>query len=129
MSSAPVVYEIPFTQAYYHKGVDLSPEEHAQSRLAELRRACLNVAMLDPKVGSARFGTVVDNGVGNEWRIEFSTKDYRLDVQYDIKRKDPITRKRTRKIGYILHVTVVQQNIPNAGQASEPPRQILVSLK
>lgn len=80
MPSAAFTYEIPFSQAYYHKGVNVGPEEHAQARLGELRQACINVAMLDPKVSAARFGILVGNGVGNEWHIEFSIKDYRLDV-------------------------------------------------
>jgi hypothetical protein len=127
MSGAPITYEIPFSQAFYHKGVDLSPESHAQGRMDQLRQTCINVAMLDPLVGAAQFGLVMGNGAGNAWTIQFTEKDYKLNVLFDVK-KHPRFGAKSRSIGYILSVTVVQNNIPNNTEPGEPPRRILVSL-
>lgn len=128
MSSAPVVYEFPFSQPFYNKGVDLGPEEHARARMAELRQAYVNTALLVPGVSAVQWGTITGNGTGAEWTIHFSEKNYNVQVLFDEKTKDRLGRRR-RKIGYILSVTVIQQNIPNPDHPSEPPKPILLSIK
>ena len=117
-------YETVFNQAFFNNGVNLSPQEHAEGRMAALRQSYINTAMLDPRVGAARFGLVTANGVGNEWTVNFNEKaPYTIAVQFDDQKKDKWSGKRTRKIGYTLSVTVVQTNIPNVATPtmSAPP--------
>ncbi|KAJ9127310.1 hypothetical protein QFC24_000717 [Naganishia onofrii] len=127
MSSDPVVYEFPFSAPFYNKGVDIGPEEHAAGRMAELRRSYVNIALILPGVSGVQWGAINENGTGSEWTIHFSEKDYNVKVLFDEKTKN-WKGERRRKIGYILSVVVVQQNIPNPGHPSDPPRQVLVSL-
>ena len=128
MTATVVSYETNFSQAFYNKGVRLGPEEHAAGRMDALRHAYVNTALLDPKVGAAQFGLVTGNGVGSEWTIKFTEKNYKIVVQFDISRKDKWSHVSTRNIGYILSVTVVQTNIPNAGATEPPPRQLMITL-
>jgi hypothetical protein len=129
MTSPAVVYETAFRQAFYHKGVDLSPREHAEARMSALRQSYLATAVKDPRVSVARFGIPYLDGVGNEWTIHFSEKEpYGIVVEFDDRTKDKWTGKRTRRIGYVLTVTVVQTNIPNVGSPASPPPHFLLSL-
>ncbi|KAL6887281.1 hypothetical protein HDV57DRAFT_488465 [Trichoderma longibrachiatum] len=121
-------YETPYTQNFYHKGVDLSPQEHAQGRMDALRAASVEAARLDPNVGSVQYGTLVGNGVGNDWAVVFSDKDYNVAVQFDENKKNRITGVRTRKFGYTLSVTLIQECRPMTGNPAEKPRQIMATL-
>jgi hypothetical protein len=84
--------------------------------------------LLDPKVGAAQFGIVTGNGVGSEWPVRFSERDYKVSVQFDDHTKNKWTKVETRNIGYVLSVTVVQTNIPNAGATDPPPRRLMITL-
>jgi hypothetical protein len=109
--------------------VNVSPQEHADGRLAAFRQACVNIALLDPGVGSAQYGTITGNGTGNQWAIFFKDEKFNIIVHYDNAKKNKFTGVRTRTIGYTLSVTVVQECRPMAdNDGSREPRHISVSL-
>lgn len=125
--TAPVVYETAFRQAFYHKGVDVSPREHAEGRMNALRQLYLTTAIKDPRISAAKFGLAGMDGVGNEWIVHFSEKEpYTIAVEFD--NKTTKWNKRSRKIGYTLSVVVVQTNIPNVGVPTSPPPKYMLSL-
>ncbi|PNP80949.1 hypothetical protein FNYG_05764 [Fusarium nygamai] len=122
-----VTYTNNYSQVFHHKGVDVSPDEHAAARVQEYRVATVNACKLDPDVGSIQYGTVEGNGAGNQWAIVFSEEKYKIIVHYDEKSKKFGVRK--RKIGYTLELTVVQECRPMMGNTGDkPPRRIGVSL-
>jgi hypothetical protein len=87
----------------------------------------VEVARLDPNVGSVQYGSIVGNGVGSDWAVVFSEKDYNIAVQFDRKTKDWQGRK-TRKIGYVLSMTLIQENRPMTGNPEHKPRHVMVGL-
>jgi hypothetical protein len=91
-----------------------------------LRAASVEAARLDPNVGSVQYGTLVGNGVGSDWAVAFFDKDYNVAVQFDD--KDKRLGKRTRKIGYTLSVTVIQECRPMTGNPADKPRHIMAPL-
>jgi hypothetical protein len=108
-------------------GVDVSPDQHAQERLQTYRLATVEACKLDPAVGSVQYGTIVGNGVGSEWTIVFKDEKVNIIVHYDdIKR--PRFGARSRKIGYTLQLSVVQECRPMMDNPSTEPRRIGVSL-
>lgn len=141
-----VRYETPYTQNFYHKseystyylsiriktftllGVDVSPQQHAQERMEAFRAATVEAAKLDPNVGSVQYGAIVGNGVGSDWAVVFTEKDFNIAVQFDESKKNKWTGVRTRKIGYTLSVTLIQENRPMTGNPEHKPRQIMVGL-
>lgn len=123
--AAPVTYDLPFAETYYHTGVDLSPEAHAVSQIQALHQRYVSAALLDPKVSSAIYGSAQGDGVGNEWTIHFSEKSHSIEVLEDRRTKSGIGRTvRKRVIRYVLKVETVQRNVPNAGTASAAPAPV-----
>ncbi|OBT44215.1 hypothetical protein VE00_05408 [Pseudogymnoascus sp. WSF 3629] len=124
-------YENPYSQVFYHKSVNVSPEEHAQQKMAELRNTCVEVARMDPSVGSVQFNTVLGNAFGSQWTVQFFEENFNIQVHFDVAKKNKWTGGRTRNIGYTLSVKVIQECRPMAGNDGSlpPPRQILVPLK
>jgi hypothetical protein len=117
------------TNKFLWSGVNVSPQEHADGKLAAFRQACVNAAPLDPSVGSAQYGTIVGNGTGNQWADYFNDEKFNIIVHYDIQKKNKWTGERTRTIGYTLSATVVQECRPMAGNTGDiEPRHISVSL-
>lgn len=54
------------------------------------RAATVEAARLDPNVASVQFGTTGgDDGMGTDWAVAFSEKDYNVDVQFDAVKKHP----------------------------------------
>ena len=88
----------------------------------------MEAAKLDPNVGSVQYGTIVGNGVGSDWAVVFSDKDYNIAVQFDNPKKNRLTGVRTRSIGYVLSVTVIQECRPMTGNPADKPRHILTTL-
>jgi len=125
---------IPRLRQYSHTnkrlwpGVNLSPQEHAQGRLAVFRQTCVNAALLDPGVGSVQYTPIIGNGTGNQWAIYFNDEKFNIVVHYDVQKRHPITKARTRTIGYTLSVTVIQECRPMADNDGRLPRHISVSL-
>lgn len=107
-------------------GVNLSPEEHAQGKMGSFRAALVEVARLDPHVGSVQFDKLVGNGAGSDWAVDFSEKDFNISAQFDRQKGGQTVR--TREIGYVLSVTLLQKNIPMTGSPEHPPRHFMVTL-
>ncbi|RBA19209.1 hypothetical protein FPRO05_10138 [Fusarium proliferatum] len=122
-----ITYTNNYSRVFHHKGVDVSPDEHAAARVQEYRVATVEACKHDPDVGHIQYGTVTGDGVGNQWAIVFNEEKYNIIVHYDDKTKT--LGKRKRKIGYTLQLTVVQECRPMLGNAGDkPPRRIGVSL-
>ncbi|KAL6892335.1 hypothetical protein GGI43DRAFT_192183 [Trichoderma evansii] len=121
-------YKTSYRQNYYHKGVNLSPEEHAQGRMDALRTASVEAAKLDPNVAYVQYGTLRGSGVGSDWVVDFIDKDYNVAVQFDNTEKNPVTGVRTRNFGYALSVTVIQKCRPMTVNPADKPRHIMASL-
>jgi hypothetical protein len=77
---------------YSLQGVDLGPEEHAQQKINEYRAATVGAAMLEPSVGSVQYGTLMGNGVGNQWAIVFTETNFKVTVLFDKKRSETAGR-------------------------------------
>lgn len=105
----------------------MSPQQRAQMKMDAFRAATVEVARLDPNVASVQFGTISGDGIGGDWAVTFSEKDYNVDVKFDVVKKTPF-RKQARKIGYIISVTIVQECRPVTENPDTTPRHILTSL-
>lgn len=92
------------------------------------KTASVEAAKLDPSVGSVQYGTEVGNGVGSDWAMVFTDKNYNIAVQFDVAKTNRWTGVRTRNIGYTLSVTVIQECRPMTGNPAGKPRHILTSL-
>ena len=64
-------------------GVDVSPQEHADARLAQFRQACVDVSLLDAPVDFVRYGLLYGNRVGNIYAVIFSDEKFQLLVHCD----------------------------------------------
>ncbi|KAJ5471354.1 hypothetical protein N7530_008711 [Penicillium desertorum] len=120
-------FETPYSQAFYHKSVNESPQQRAQRKMDAFRAATVEAARLDPNVASIQFGTISGDGIGGDWAVTFSEKDYNVDVKFDVVRKTPF-RTQARKIGYIISVTIIQECRPMTENPGTMPRHILMSL-
>ncbi|KXJ85256.1 hypothetical protein Micbo1qcDRAFT_210118 [Microdochium bolleyi] len=123
-----IQYTNNYSQVFHHKGVDLSPEGHAEGRLAEYRAATVEACRLDPAVGSIQYNSIVKDGVGAEWAVVFKDEKFNITVHYDNKKKNRWTGVRTRTIGYTLSLSVIQECRPIGANPARIPRHIGVSL-
>jgi hypothetical protein len=96
-------------------------------KMDAFRAATVEVARLDPNVASVQFGTISGDGIGDDWAVTFSEKDYNVDVKFDVVEKTS-SRQQARKIGYIINVTIVQECRPVTENPDTTPRHILTSL-
>lgn len=116
------------TKRYLPLGVNLSPQEHAQQKIDGLRAAFVELARLDPNVRSVQYGTREEVGVGSDWAVVFTEKDYDLAVVFDVARTNRWTHVHTRKAGYAVSVTVVEHCTPTTRHPADTPRHLMPAL-
>jgi ankyrin repeat protein len=78
------VTERRFKQEYSFTGVTKGPSAYADEVIASLQRSYVNAAISAPWVRIAQFGSIVERGKGTEWRIDYTQRDYSLNVLQDV---------------------------------------------
>jgi hypothetical protein len=78
------ITERRFKQEYAFKGVTKGPDRYADEIIAGLQRSYVAAAVSAPWVRIAQFGPIVERGKGTEWRIDYTQRDYSLNVLSDV---------------------------------------------